>query len=89
MISNVIMFILGAAVMGRWFAFNTAVSTFCYPIFLELFSWIPGIGDMTRDPMLATVFAGVMIGAAICAAVVAFRMVCGIWEFDGTWRYSV
>ena len=65
MISNVIMFILGSAVMGRWFAFNTAVSTFCYPIFLELFSWIPGIGDMTRDPMLATVFAGVMIGAAI------------------------
>ena len=24
-----------------------------------------------------------MIGAAICAAVVVFRMVCGIWEFDG------
>ena len=63
--SNVIMFILGALVMGRWFAFNTAISTFCYPIFLEFFSWIPGIGNMTRDPMLATVFAGVMIGGAI------------------------
>ena len=65
MISNLVMFVLGAIIMGRWFAFNTAVSTFCYPLFLELFSWIPGIGSLTRDPMLATVFAGVMIGAAI------------------------
>ena len=30
-----------------------------------------------------TIGNNVMIGAAICAAVVAFRMVCGIWEFDG------
>lgn len=65
MISNVIMFLLGAAVMGRWFAFNTALSTFCYPIFLKLFGYIPGIQTMTTDPMLATVFAGVMIGVAI------------------------
>lgn len=63
--SNIIMFAVGALAMGRWFAFNTALSTFCYPLFLDLFGRIPGIGDFTRDPMLATLFAGVLIGAAI------------------------
>lgn len=62
---NIVMFVLGAALMGRWFAFNTAVSTFCYPLFLRLFSAIPGIDSLTRDMMLATILAGVMIGAAI------------------------
>ena len=34
LISNVVMFVLGAAIMGKWFAFNTALSTFCYPLLL-------------------------------------------------------
>ena len=63
--SNVIMFAVGALAMGRWFAFNTALSTFCYPLFLDLFARIPGIDGFTRDPMLGTVFAGVLIGVAI------------------------
>ena len=53
LVSNIIMFCLGALIMGRWFAFNTALSTFCYPIFLHLFGCIPGIDSMTKDPMLA------------------------------------
>lgn len=65
LISNVVMFVLGAAIMGRWFAFNTALSTFCYPLLLKAFAYIPGIGSLTRDPLLATIFAGVMIGGAI------------------------
>lgn len=65
LVSNLLMFAVGALAMGRWFAFNTALSTFCYPLFLDLFGRIPGIGDFTRDPMLATLFAGVLIGAAI------------------------
>ena len=65
LISNVVMFVLGAAIMGKWFAFNTALSTFCYPLLLKAFAYIPGIGSVTRDPLLATIFAGVMIGGAI------------------------
>lgn len=65
MISNIIMFLVGALIMGKWFALNTALSTFCYPIFLKLFSLIPGIQTMTQNPMLATVFSGVMIGVGI------------------------
>lgn len=65
LVSNIIMFVVGAVAMGRWFAFNTALSTFCYPLFLDLFARIPGIDGFTRDPMLGTVFAGVLIGVAI------------------------
>lgn len=65
MVSNLIMFILGASIMGRWFAFNTAISTFCYPLFLKLFSLIPGIGEVTNDRLLATIFGGLMVGASI------------------------
>lgn len=65
LVSNVIMFVVGALAMGRWFAFNTALSTFCYPLFLDLFARIPGIDGFTRDPMLGTIFAGVLIGVAI------------------------
>lgn len=65
LISNLVMFVLGAAIMGKWFAFNTALSTFCYPLLLKAFAYIPGVGDLTRDPLLATIFAGVMIGGAI------------------------
>lgn len=65
LVSNIIMFVVGAVAMGRWFAFNTALSTFCYPLFLDLFARIPGIDSFTRDPMLGTVFAGVLIGVAI------------------------
>ena len=67
LISNVVMFVLGAAIMGKWFAFNTALSTFCYPLLLKAFAYIPGIGSLTRDPLLATIFAGVMIGLVIGA----------------------
>ena len=52
LVSNIIMFVVGAVAMGRWFAFNTALSTFCYPLFLDLFARIPGIDGFTRDPML-------------------------------------
>ena len=70
-ISNIVMFCLGAVIMGRWFAFNTAVSTFCYPLFLDLFGRVPGIDSMTRDPMLATICAGLMVGVGIGLVIAA------------------
>ena len=38
---------------------------------------------MFRIRLIQVAKYNMMIGAAICAAVVVFRMVCGIWEFDG------
>lgn len=39
--------------------------------------------SMFRIRLIQVAKYNMMIGAAICAAVVVFRMVCGIWEFDG------
>ncbi len=62
---NVIMFVLGAAVLGKKFALTTLISTFFYPVALELSQHIPGIDSFTANPLLATVFAGLLIGLGI------------------------
>lgn len=62
---NVLMFLLGAAVLGRKFALTTIVSTFYYPFILSVFQKVPALGQMTEDNLLAVVFAGLFIGAGI------------------------
>lgn len=62
---NFIMFILGAAVLGKRFALTTLISTFYYPIVLGIFQKIPALASVTTDKMLATVCGGIMIGASI------------------------
>lgn len=62
---NVIMFVAGAVVLGKAFALTTILSTFYYPFILGVFEkWFGGSG-ITNDTMLATVFAGLLIGAGI------------------------
>lgn len=65
LISNTIMFVLGALLLGKKFAVTTLLSSFFYPIILEVIQHIPGIGSITNDPLLATIFAGLMIGFGI------------------------
>ena len=63
---NVVMFALGAWLQGRQFALTTLVSTFCYPLLLWLAEGLARrTGPLTEDPMLSTVFAGLLIGAGI------------------------
>ena len=62
---NVAMFLLGFWILGKKFALTTLISTFYYPIALEFFQRFPFLSDMTTDPMLATIYAGLMIGAGI------------------------
>lgn len=62
---NIVMFAAGAAVLGRTFAFTTIISTFYYPIILGVFEGLFGTVPVTGDTMLATVFAGLLIGAGI------------------------
>lgn len=65
-IFNVLMFLLGAAVLGKKFAMTTLVSSFIYPIFLHLFqNMYAYTGILSEDRMLCTVFAGLMIGFGI------------------------
>lgn len=62
---NIAMFVLGAVVLGRKFALTTLVSTFYYPFILGLFQKVPQLKDMTSNPLLATIYAGIMIGFSI------------------------
>lgn len=62
---NILMFIIGAIVLGKTFALTTLVSSFYYPIIFGIFEKIPGIGTITDDKMLATVCGGLMIGFGI------------------------
>ena len=63
---NIVMFLLGALVLGKEFAMTTFVSSLVYPIFLQLGQWtVSKTGILTDDFLLCTVFAGVMIGIGI------------------------
>lgn len=63
---NVVMFLLGAWILGKTFAMTTIVSTLVYPILLKFAQWtFEKTGVLTQDFLLCTVFAGVMIGAGI------------------------
>ena len=62
---NLLMFILGAAVLGKRFALTTLISTFYYPIILGVFQKIPVLSQLTDDRMLCTICGGIMIGFSI------------------------
>ena len=64
-IFNIIMFLLGAWVLGKTFAMTTLVSTFYYPICLDFLQRIPFLQSMTDDTLLAILFSGLMIGVGI------------------------
>lgn len=65
MIFNVIMFIIGAIILGKKFAITTILSTFYYPIILGIFEYLLKDIQLTDDILLNTLFAGVMIGIAL------------------------
>ena len=59
---NTIMFLIGFFAFGWKFAANTIVSTFSYPIALELITRLLGGYRITDDLILCTVFGGICIG---------------------------
>lgn len=62
---NAVMFLLGFAVLGRKFAATTILSTFVYPLALEMIQRLANGFVITTDPVLCTIFGGFCIGAAI------------------------
>ena len=62
---NVAMFLLGLAVLVKVFALTTVFSSFYYPFILAVFQGAIGDTHLTDDPLLATILAGVMIGAGM------------------------
>lgn len=65
LIFNIVMFLLGWKVLGGKFALTTAVSTFAYPLFLSLFTYVFSDTILTEDPVLCTLFSGIGIGIGL------------------------
>lgn len=64
-IINAILFVLGVCMLGKTFAFTTIISTFVYPVFLAVAQKVPGIGSLTDNIMLATIYSGLLLGIGI------------------------
>ncbi len=62
---NVIMFIVGFILLGKRFAATTLLSTFLYPGALAILEQIPALSTLNNDPLLASVFGGLMIGGGV------------------------
>ena len=65
LVLNLILLFLGLFILGKKFFFTTVASSVLYPAFLALAQRIPGIESVTDDTMLATLFAGALLGIAI------------------------
>ena len=62
---NIVMLLLGLAVLGKAFALTTVASSFLYPRFLELLNKLLGDVTLTSDLLLNTVFSGLGIGISL------------------------
>lgn len=60
-----VLFLLGAAVMGKAFAATVILSTIVYPTFFSLFGKIPFLTSLTDDKLMAAIYAGLLMGAGI------------------------
>ena len=60
-----VLFLLGAAVMGKAFAAAIILSTIVYPTFFSLFGKIPFLTSLTDDKLMAAIYAGLLMGAGI------------------------
>lgn len=64
-IISISLFILGWIVLGRKFAASTFLSSMCYPVFISLFELLDLEPFSEVDPVVASVFAGLILGAGI------------------------
>ena len=60
-----VLFLLGAAGMGKAFAATIILSTIVYPTFFSLFGKIPFLTSLTDDKLMAAIYAGLLMGAGI------------------------
>lgn len=62
------LFIVGAVVLGKRFAFKTVLSSIIYPMFVTFFSWTVNLFPETTfllDPLIASGFAGFGMGLGL------------------------
>lgn len=62
---NVLLFLVGLICLGKVFALTTLLSSFLFPIFLNLFEGMSALHGFCQDVLLASVLAGCLIGIGI------------------------
>lgn len=62
---NILMFVIAWLMLGTAFAMTTMVSSFYYPVILGILQKVDVLKTLTEDPMLGTIFAGLLIGVGI------------------------
>lgn len=65
LIFNIVMLVAGLVLLGKKFAATTLLSTFMYPIALELFDRLLGDLVVTQDVLLCTLFSGLGVGLSL------------------------
>lgn len=64
-ILNAVLLLIGLFVIGKKLFITSIASTLLYPAFLAFFQRIPGIETLTDDTLLASLFAGVLMGISL------------------------
>lgn len=59
------LYLLGAALLGKRFALKTVVSTIVYPLFISVLGMLWSDVQVTSNPLLASIYAGVCTGIGI------------------------
>ena len=62
---TILLFVLGAIVLGKSFALKTILSTIIYPIFIVVFEHLAQGVQITNNALLASIYAGICIGIGI------------------------
>jgi uncharacterized membrane-anchored protein YitT (DUF2179 family) len=62
LILNILLLFIGFIFLGKEFFIKTVASSVIYPVFLAIMQRIPGIENMTDDPLIAVLFAGTLVG---------------------------
>ena len=65
LVLNIIFLLLGLIFLGKKFFLKTVVSSILYPVLLFFMQRIPGIDSITDNTLLASLFAGCLLGIAV------------------------
>lgn len=75
---NTLMFGVAIVTLGVSFALTALISTFYFPFILAVLQRIEVLQNMTSDPMLATILAGILIGVGIGVVIKAGASTGGV-----------
>ena len=65
LVFNLLTLVLGYFVLGKAYCISILAGSLIYPLFLAIMQRIPGIDSLTDNPLLATLFAGGLLGVAL------------------------